>query len=1308
MNYKDLAIIGMSGVFPKADDLNEFYQNLTNGDDSVRGVPEERLKSCGYVPLSEYGVCGYLDRVDRFDHRFFKISFREACAFNPQQRLLLQMVCHAIEHAGYSLEQFRGSKTSLYLTAASSNRYNDLFKHQTTELTLNNTVGMIAGKLAYYLDLRGPAVMVDSICSSSLLAVHEACKSILVGEAEVAIAGGIHILHDPPPADLKDVPMAARDGRCKTFSANADGTGVGEGGGVVVLKPLKKALRDRDCIYAVIKGGAANQDGGQGIGSAAPSPEGQTDVYLQAWKNADIDPATLSYIEAHGTGTKLGDPIEIQGLSDAFKKYTDQKQFCAIGSVKTNLGHLNTAAGIASLIKVVLSLRYKKRFPSLHFDTPNPLIDFENSPVFVNHQLNDWKPQDNRERRAGVSTFSMTGTNIHLVLEEAPPKDKDDVETPGQEDGEELLFTFSAKSSQSLKNYVENTLHYLPSARAPLADISFTFNQGRGDYAFRYAAAARDKQQLTEQLKAFIGDYEKDKDSEGKNIGFTVERPVFLLLSGDISIEAHLFDDLSRKYAPFKQTVETCFNILPDNLSNDYVKIFIFQYALYCLARSMGLTASNVIGTGVSNLAVAVITERTSLKEGLEKAAAFKEVKPFDHHKFNNVITAMLKNENPVFVEIGSQGILGRAIGEYIQEEDLLSFPGGVSLSPLETISLLYQKGVNIKWESFYESQERHRVEVPVYPFEKTACWVPQSRRRKMAGPQSQIEAESEEEEVVPECVLLDSEVATETEKRLAKLWGEVLGVEELQRNSNYFELGGDSIIEVQLINRIQEHFGVEVDFERIFEKETLKEQAAFIDFMKPSSVIPVTKVERTESLPLSSAQESQYFLYRMNKDSAHYNMCIPLRLKGPLNREALAQAMNELVKRHEILRTVYYLNDGKPVQKINPHREVDFPVLDISSEPDKEERVQQLMDSESLKPFDLSKDLGIRILTIYMGVNDHVIFLNLHHITADAWSVGIILKEISALYNAFLNNKEADLPELDIQYADYASWQQNRLNDAKVYDKLLSYWKKKLSGPLPPLFLPADGPRPEVPSFKGFTHYFTYSNELSQMIREFSKQEQATVFHTFLAAFKTLLFRYTQVEDIIIGTPFAGRGKKELEHVIGFFANMLVLRTKLQGDLSFRDLLKQVRLEAMSAFAHQEMPFDKLVAEFESERKTSQNPFFQVILAYQNVPTASQSLLDLKDLETLSSGLEGKTVRFDLEFGLFDTGKVIRGMLVYATDLFNHERIVRMANHFQVLLESVLANPDQTLAELPIMGEEEKDQLVRIKREEGMEEGEI
>jgi 3-oxoacyl-(acyl-carrier-protein) synthase/acyl carrier protein len=1242
--------------------------------------------------------------VDRFDHRFFKISFREACAFNPQQRLLLQMVCHAIEHAGYSLEQFRGSKTSLYLAAASSNRYNDLFKQQTTELTLNNTVGMIAGKLAYYLDLRGPAIMVDSICSSSLLAVHEAGKSIFLDEAEIAIAGGIHILDAPPPTDLKDIPMAASNGRCKTFSANADGTGVGEGGGIVVLKSLKKALQDRDCIYAVIKGGAANQDGGQGIGSAAPSPDGQTDVYLQAWKNAGIDPTTLSYIEAHGTGTKLGDPIEIQGLSDAFKEFTDKKQFCAVGSVKTNLGHLNTAAGIAGLIKSVLALRHKKRFPSLHFDTANPLIDFENSPVFVNHSLSEWESQDNQVRRAGVSAFSMTGTNIHLVLEEAPPKDH--VQTPGQEENEELLFTFSAKSSQALKKYLENTLNYLPSTQDPLADISFTFNRGRGDYAFRYASTARNKFQLTEQLKAFIADCEKD--SQTQNIGFTVERPVFFLFSGDISIEPDLIDDFSRKYDPFKRTVETCFNILPDNPNNDYVKVFIFQYALYCLAESMGLKASNVIGTGVSNLAVAVITERISLREGLGKAAAFKEVKPFDHHKFNNVITAMLKNENPVFVEIGSQGILGRSIREYIQGEDLLTFPGGVSLSPLETMSLLYQQGVNIEWQSFYDSQECYRVEIPVYPFEETPCWVPQSKRKKMAGQQLQMEVESEEEEAVPECVLLDSDVATETEKRLATLWGEVLGVEELQRNSNYFELGGDSIIEVQLINRIQEHFGVEVDFERIFEKETLKEQAAFIDFMKPSSVIPVSKVERTDVMPLSSAQESQYFLYRMNKDSAHYNMCIPLRLKGPLNREALAQAMNELVKRHEILRTVYYLNNGKPVQKTTPYREVDFPVLDIGNQPDKEERVQQLMDSESLKPFDLSKDLGIRILTINMGVNDHVIFLNLHHITADAWSVGIILKEISALYNAVVSKGDANLPGLDIQYVDYASWQQNRLNDEKVYGKLLSYWKKKLSGPLPSLFLPADSPRPEVPSFKGFTHYFTYSNELSQKIREFSKQEQATVFHTFLAAFNTLLFRYTQVEDIIIGTPFAGRGKKELEHVIGFFANMLVLRTKLQGDLSFRDLLKQVRLEAMSAFAHQEMPFDKLVAEFESERKTSQNPFFQVVLAYQNVPTASQSLLDLQDLETVSSGLEGKTVRFDLELGLFDTGRGIRGMFVYATDLFKHERIVRMANHYQVLLESVLANPDQTLAELPIMGEEEKEQLVQIKREEGMEEGEI
>jgi 3-oxoacyl-(acyl-carrier-protein) synthase len=432
--HYEIAIIGMSCRFPPYDDLDGFWNRLASGTDLVRSLPEVRRQDINALaellekvspalasrfkrPFLE---AAYLDRVDMFDYTAFRIAPEEARILDPQQRMLLEVVLECIENAGYSREMLNGSKVGVYM-AYTESEYEQLIPLDHPSSVHATLPAMLAGRISYIFNWRGPSQVIETACSSSLVAFHNACQALLMGDCETALVGGVELLLFPFAQDYTDfeqIGIRSPDGRTRAFDSAANGTGNGEGVGAVMLKPLAKAIEDRDYIHAIVKGSAVNSDG-KSAGVTAPNPEAQCQVITEAWKKAEINPTTISYIEAHGTATRLGDPIEIQGITKAFKQYTDRKAFCAIGSVKTNMGHLNAAAGIAGLIKTVLALKHRQIPPSLHFQSPNPLISFADSPVFVNDVLRPWDVVES-PRRAGVSAFGISGTNCHVILEEAP------------------------------------------------------------------------------------------------------------------------------------------------------------------------------------------------------------------------------------------------------------------------------------------------------------------------------------------------------------------------------------------------------------------------------------------------------------------------------------------------------------------------------------------------------------------------------------------------------------------------------------------------------------------------------------------------------------------------------------------------------------------------------------------------------------------------------------------------------------------------------------------------------------------------
>jgi acyl transferase domain-containing protein/thioesterase domain-containing protein/NAD(P)-dependent dehydrogenase (short-subunit alcohol dehydrogenase family) len=504
---EEIAIIGMAGRFPGAKSVDAFWANVRDGVESIRRLSDDELLAAS-VPRSKLSdpqyvkACPVLDDIDKFDASFFGFSPRDASVMDPAQRFFLEVAWQALEHAGYTglpgestVGVFAGSGAPLYMIE--NLRTNPELMRSMGEFLVRHTgndMNFLATRVSYEMDLRGPSINVQTACSSALVSVHMACQSLLRGECNLALAGGSTILVPMGQGyDYHEGEILSPDGHCRPFDANSAGTVFGSGTGCVVLKRLKEALDDGDTIHAVIKGSALNNDGSHKVGYLAPSVDGQADVIDAALRAADVAAETISYVETHGTGTLVGDPIEVEALRQAFMRHTDKKQFCAIGSVKSNIGHLGEAAGIASLIKAVMALKHRTLPPSLGYESPNPQIDFLESPFFVNTKLSPWRAAG--PLRCGVTALGAGGTNCHIVLEQPPEP------IEGEGGRAQQLLVLSAKSRSALDQASENLAQQLGSGAVDLADVAYTLALGRRTMAHRRVLVASTAEQAARRLR---------------------------------------------------------------------------------------------------------------------------------------------------------------------------------------------------------------------------------------------------------------------------------------------------------------------------------------------------------------------------------------------------------------------------------------------------------------------------------------------------------------------------------------------------------------------------------------------------------------------------------------------------------------------------------------------------------------------------------------------------------------------------------------------------------------------------------------
>lgn len=1475
----EIAIVGMVGSFPKAKNVQQFWQNLYEGVEGISFFSREELEAAGIAAAALNNpnfvrACGTLEDIEMFDASFFGYSPREADLIDPQQRFFLEYAWQALEDAGYDTHTYPGLigvYAGLSMNAYFSYLMYAMFKDPQLadsidgfQLTIANDKDFLTTRASYKLDLQGPSMVVQTACSTSLVAIHLACQGLLNFECDMALAGGVSIQRQQKSGyHYSEGQIYSPDGHCRTFDAKAQGCVPGSGIGIVVLKRLTDALSDGDSIHAVIKGTACNNDGAAKIGYTAPSTQGQAKVIAEAHSIAQVHPETITYVEAHGTATPLGDPIEIAALTQAFRLQTDKKGFCAVGSVKSNIGHLNTASGVAGVIKTVLALEHQTLPPSLHFTTPNPQIDFTNSPFYVNNKLSQWERQGTTPRRAGVSSFGIGGTNAHLILEEAPPRPQS---TQSLRPG--YLIILSTKTESALQHARTNLLEHLQShPEQDLADIAYTLQIGRRAFDHRLAIVCQDKQDAIQVLQtaepARILSAVKD----------TRQPSVAFLFPGQGTQYVNMGKELYLTEPVFRKEVDNCARLLLSQGGVDLRDIlfaegesteernaqlhqtrltqpalFIIEYALAKLWGAWGVRPAAMIGHSIGEYVAACLAGVFTLEDALKLvairghlmqelppgamlavSAAEPEIQQYlagqngrqlsiaasnspsqcvisgpmqaidvlegllqtrgitcqrlrTSHAFHSsmlepVLDAFRKQVQAISLQEPQTRYISNLTGTWITSEqatdpdywvqhlrqtvrfaegieELLREPDQVLLEvgPGNTLSTFARKtildkhlpvshlpisslrrateaqsdstflltsvgrlwlaGVEIAWSDFYAHESRLRLPLPTYPFERQRHWIdPQLplaeentvvRREEVLQKQENNRVPTHH----PRPGLQNAYIAPRNsiEQTLTTIWEELLGIDQIGIYDNFFELGGHSLLATQIISRVRDVLRVDTPLRALLEKPTVAEfaQAVILDQQgSDDRIVPastrVVGTQTEQAFPLSFAQQRLWFLDRLEPGNSFYNLPMAQRLSGALDVEALERSLGEMVRRHEILRTTFAIRDGETVQIVHPPEHFTLRRVDLSGLPSQicEEKAWQLARQEVQHPFDLVKGPLLRVALLRLEKDDYVLVITMHHIITDAWSNGIFIREVSTLYTAFTQNGLSPLPELPIQYADFAAWQRERLQ-GETLEAHLNYWRKELRD-FVPLQLPTDHPRPAVWSYRGAGQTFSLSAEVSDALLSLSKQEGVTLFMTLLAAFQTLLHRYTGQNDIVVGTDIANRTRVETEALIGFFVNLLVLRSKFDDRPTFCDLLHRVREMVLGAYTHQDLPFEMLVNALRPDRAMDRIPLVQVLFVLQNTPTAHSAWPNLA-VRSGSSGVQ--TSRFDLAIFMRESPAGLRGSFVYSTDLFETSTVKKLMDSFVALLQNVVAHPDVAVDTLELVTEEEKQQRTIRKRE--------
>jgi amino acid adenylation domain-containing protein len=1282
---RGVAVIGMACLFPGAAGPAEFHASLAAGRELIRPPAEERVRQAGAPVGADYVPMGYLDRVDLFDHEFFGLPLREAELMDPQQRLLLQLTHQALESSGHPPGRLRGSRTGVFVGAAPSG-YGELCTGDDPQQLLGTLPAALAARIAYLFDLHGPAVVLDTACSSGLAAVAAAMAAIRGQQLDLAVAAAASLRTVLVPwsehRPLRGVDSP--DATCRPFDARANGAVGGEGGAVLVLRPLAAALAAGDTIHAVLTGAAANHNGHRAVSMGAPSPVAQAAVVAEACRDAGVGPGSIGYVECHGSATPLGDAVELDAVRRAYGD-DPARSACLIGSVKGNIGHLDAAAGLAGLVKAILSVREGVLYPAVGFATPNPQADL--GPLLrVNTELRNWPDQGGAPRRAGVSSLGLTGTNVHVVLEQPPAAPAAGAGAPRA--GGELL-TVSAASAAALARYCRQLAGFLRQTDHPLWMVAHTVNRGRDQHPYRLAFTVDSAAAAADALDAAV--------PPGRPAAPAA--PTVLLFSADGQLDEPHWAGLCAAFPELADLLPELVAEVGAEPADPAGRLVFRQYALYRLAGALGLTGDRLVGCGAGNLVVRAARGELSIPDAVRAAAGAATGPRLDLDRLAGAV-AGFEASGALLVEMGAGGVLSRETRRLAAELPVLPlFAGADRAAVLAQVGRLYALGAAIDWDRYYAGADLPWIDAPTYPFAPTRCWCgPPGPAAVPAGPAATAGPGIAEPAPAPAGPAIAGPAPAGGRvlvERVAAIWSAVLKVPGVRPDSDYFALGGTSIAGISVLRDIEREFGVRLGFADLYAHPTAAALAerigAVLPECAPTSPPPVIpRLPRGGPLPLSFGQEQLWYLEQLNPNSALYNLPIDLHWTGPLDLAALAAALRDLADRHEVLRSRIASADGVPYVLI-ADRGPELDVLDLTAGPAaaRETGARAAIGAAATRPFDLAAGPLWRALLIRLAADDHVLAATWHHIVFDGWSPSVFFDDLAELYRARVAGQPPVLPELAAQYADVAGWQRDRLA-GPLLEQGLAHWRDRLAG-LRRAELPLDRPRPPGQRFAGGLVEFSIPAAVADRMREFSRQRGVTPFVTMLAAVSALLHRWAGTADVVIGVATAGRGHPATHRLVGYFNNVLPFRTAVTGQLPFADILTRTAGTVSDVLDHEDIPFDRIVSALGGRRDPARHPVFDVAYTHQNAPTPTAALPGTPAGLYRGSAIAGiapGTAKFDLTLGVVDQASgAMPAHVEYATALFDRATADRLAGWFGTLLAAVLHDPDRRIDSIPLPG---------------------
>ncbi|MCA1634388.1 MAG: condensation domain-containing protein, partial [Acidobacteria bacterium] len=1047
------------------------------GVDGVGEIPRERWNVDDFYDADAQAPgkmntrrAALLARVDEFDARFFGISPREAVRLDPQQRILLEVAWEALEDAGQVPEQLVGSRSGVFVGVMS----NDYSMHvmgdprEVDPYTVTGTASCLAAnRLSYFFGFTGPSMAVDTACSSSLVAVRLACQSLRSGETELALAGGVNVILAPEGSVwLTKVGLSSPDGRCKVFDASANGFVRGEGAGVVVLKTLSRARADSDSIYAVIRGGAVNQSG-RTNGLMAPSRWAQEAVLREAYRDAGVSPADIHYVETHSTGTSFGDPIEASALGAVrAEAATPAAAPCVIGSVKTNIGHLEAASGIAGLIKVALMLKRREIPPNLHFSEPNPHINLEELGLRVPRELGRW-PDGATPLRAGVSAFGFGGANAHVVVEEAPAEE-------GSEETREgacaYFLPISARGPEALRAHAQAHREMLSRADAPradaLRDICYTAGARRAHHDYRLGLTGGTREELVEGLDAFLRGESAPGVSAGRKISSRRVKIVFAF-ADELGEGSEVARELSEQEPAFAEALARCDAAFRASSGQSVLEelrassspvtgeartlkprvLFSLQVALASLWRAWGVEPDSVLGVGVGEVAAAHVAGTSSLEESARVVSQVNrlDVRPLPER----ALEALTKERNLTFLLMGGRAEFGGRVADYFQGRGrqatvLPSLRGaeGGRASMLDSLAALYCAGARVDWGGLYADGGR-LVRLPSYPWQRERFWI--ERRRPAPSGARDEEAAQNNGAASPDWrarvrALKADERQAFTEEFLREEAAKVLGLapERLDAQTSLNALGIDSLMAMELRNRVEKSAGVVLPVVNLLRGPSVSEVATYLLENLTGEAGAVSAREgdgRAGSshaegargadghagplYPLSHNQRSLWFMQQLAPESPAYNLMMAWCVRSEVDAAAMRRACQKVIDRHASLRTTYTTgDDGAPLQHVHASAPVCFETADVSGMGDAE--LSALVADRAHRPFDLQRGPLLRFELFTRSAREHVLLLSVHHIVVDFGSVAILMDELFKLYREEAGGAPAVLDPPGASYTDY------------------------------------------------------------------------------------------------------------------------------------------------------------------------------------------------------------------------------------------------------------------------------------------------